>query len=126
MVAWKPLRSVGSTAVCVAAFSLTSCAGSHPVDPTRPPTLDARDVLEFDFRGKHVALRSVTFASDSVSGVPWQYPTDPRESYPLVNISQVKVTRANEGSTGFAKFIWGAFIGLALVGLLLEHLLPYT
>ena len=126
MVRCRALRAAGSTAVCFAALSLSSCAGPHPIDPARPPAFDARDVLEFDIRGKHVALRSVTFASDSVSGVPWQYPTDPRVSYPIAKMSQVKVTRANEGSTGFAKFVFGAFIGFALLVFLLHHLIPDT
>jgi hypothetical protein len=126
VVPWKRWRAARTAAACVAAFSLAGCAGPHPVDPTRPPTLDARDVLEFDIRGKHVALRSVTFASDSVSGVPWQYPTDPRESYPVANISQVKVTRATEGNTSVVRFVWVAFVGLGLIALILKQLIGDT
>jgi hypothetical protein len=41
-------------------------------------------------------------------------------------VPQVKVTRANEGSTGFAKFVFGALIGFALFVVLLHQLIPDT
>ena len=95
---------------------LAGCAAAaRPVDLTARPSFDERDVLEFTVHGRHVSLQSVRVAHDSVSGIPWQYSTDPRASYAIADVSQVMVDRAEGATGGLGRSILG--VGL-IVGLL--------
>jgi len=107
-----------TSALLVSTIFLSSCApGAQTIALTPTPTLDRKDVLEFKHHGEHVAITAVTFAGDSVSGVDWRYPTDPRHSYARADMSNVTVTRAQSagGQAVGAVLGLGLLVGLAVV-----------
>ena len=73
-----------ATAMFAVALLLTSCATStHPIVLTTRPTLDKRVVLEFKDHGKKYSINNVTYAGDSLSGIDWRYPNDPRQTHAM-------------------------------------------
>ncbi len=99
-----------ATLVLIAGCSSTS----HPIELSARPAFDKRDVLEFRYHGSKVALRSVMFSADSVTGVDWRYPTDPRKAYATSEMSQPRVHRTTDAGSDGAGVL--AIVGLGLLG----------
>ena len=92
----------------LAGVIMAGCSvGGHPIALVPQPALDDRDVLEFKDHGERVSIQSVKFAGDSVSGVNWRYPTEPRHSYALADISESKVNRASDAAAGMGQTVLG-------------------
>jgi len=108
------------SAIVALALFLAACVNNpQPTSLSPRPELAERDVLQFEYQSKTVAIKSVQFTADSVSGVDWRYPTDPRMAFPVGALSNVKVIRA--GEVGGAKVLKGLFLGItgAVVSLIL-------
>ncbi|MES1258967.1 MAG: hypothetical protein ABUL71_00125 [Gemmatimonadota bacterium] len=103
---------------------VAGCASSHPVDLLPKPAMDPRDVLEFRYRGETITLESVRYTADSVTGIPWRAPTDPRTGYLLADVTQAKQFGTGKSGDHAARSILitlGA--GVLILGYLFAHAL---
>ena len=108
-------------------LAATACATPHPIDLAPMPAMDQRDVLEFRYRGESVTLESVRYTADSVTGIPWHAPTDPRVGYLLKDVSNAKVYgtgKSADQGTRTALVVMGATF-FALLALLAYALADY-
>ena len=121
----RPRRSPVVLLLCCCAAS--ACATAHPIDLTPKPAMDQRDVLEFRYRGQSIALESVRYTADSVTGIPWHSPADPRVGYLLKDVTNAKVYgtgKSADQGTRNALVVMGALF-FALMGMLAYALRDY-
>jgi len=103
---------------------VAGCAPSHPIDLAPKPTMDARDVLEFRYRGETITLESIRYTADSVTGIPWRQPTDPRVGYLLADVTQAKHFETGKSGDHAARAILVSLgAGLLLLGYLISRAL---
>ena len=101
-------------------WGASACATAHPIDLSPRPALDPRDVLEFRYRGESIALESVRYTADSVTGIPWHAPTDPRVGYLLKDVTNAKAYATGQSADQASKatlvgLVVGFFAFLALL-----------
>lgn len=107
-----PERGRWTSCLLLAAIALNGCGANwRPVPVATPQNLKPATVLEFHARDQLVRLHGVTFARDSVSGIPWLEHLSChtcRVHYALADISQARI-----GEPGRAA--WGIVLPVAAV-----------
>jgi hypothetical protein len=109
------VTSARARALKIAALLLFvgGCIGNpQPISLANRPTLAPDDALQFEYREHSYTIKSVRVSADSVSGIDWRYPGDPRITFPIASLSKIQLHRA--GETGGGEIVRAVFI--AVVG----------
>jgi len=112
-------RRLRSALLCASLLPLSACgAGWHRIEPVVPRSLPERQQVQLWQGRQRLQLHAIRVDHDSVSGVPYQKPTDCDSCKVSLPSSTVDSLRAGNPTAGFLKSVALTLGTLLALGLL--------
>ena len=112
-------RRLRSALLCASLLPLSACgAGWHRIEPVVPSSLPERQQVQLWQGRQRLQLHAIRVDHDSVSGVPYQKPTDCDSCKVSLPSSTVDSLRAGNPTAGFLKSVALTLGTLLALGLL--------